>query len=444
MFYIICDNFTLKVRRKKSLIIAFFYANYSVVTDTFSLIFVGGGIIPYTGTVYVLLKINIVLEVLIPLLFILRYVEKVWYRCYWWILILLLIGALPTIVYTNYFTTTDKILGTTIHAVSMNTLPFYILVIILNVVWGIILLILGRYIHNNRKIDQVSKWNLYIFYACYALLVLFSEKKYFLDNTILKSVSNYKHIVTFFIGTLIVLFITINVTEKRSLRIENKLLTEHKRLEYANYLNQYLLEQEVDRLYNEIGEHIKEIQKLVKRGEQGEAQTYTRRLMQQYRGIRKNYYSNNKIINAVLSSKANNCITEGISFETDIKLPDKILVREIDLMCIFSNLLDNAIESCIRYDKKENYIQIKTTMIGNYLTIKVINSKPKDKIIKKDKDYFKTSKSDNNLHGYGLKIIQEIVERYEGQEEFTDLGEEFSALVMLKNNIHINIQSSGS
>ena len=443
MYYIICDNFTLKVSRKKALVIAFFYANYGVVTDIFSLILVGERIIPYTGMVYALLKINLFLEALVPLLFILRYIDKVWYRCYWWMLILLLLGALPTILYTNYYITTDKVLGVTIHPVNMHSLPLYMLDITLNIIWGIILLLLGRYIHNIRKIDGISKWNWYIFYACFALFILFSEKNYFQDNTNLKSVSNYKPIMVFVIGTLIVLFISINATEKRRLRIENKLLMQHKKLQYTNYLNLYRQEQEIDRLYHEIGEHIKAIQILVEKGEQEEAQGYTRRLMQQYRSIRKNFYCNNKIINAVLSSKGNICSSEGISFETDIKLPDKILIREIDLMCIFSNLLDNAIESCLRYAKEEKYIHLKTAVIGNYLTVKVINSKPKNNSINKDKDYFKTSKSDKNLHGYGLKIIREIVEHYEGQEEFIDLGEEFSALVMLKNNMDTIGPSSG-
>jgi sensor histidine kinase regulating citrate/malate metabolism len=101
-------------------------------------------------------------------------------------------------------------------------------------------------------------------------------------------------------------------------------------------------------------------------------------------------------------------------------------------MCIFSNLLDNAIEGCQRNRESDNYIKIKTTRIGNYLGIKIINSKATEENILTEENIYRTTKMDKKNHGYGLRIIEEIISQYDGYKELQDNMSEFSAMVMLK------------
>ena len=435
IIYVICNSFPLKINKKRAYIIAFIYAQYMPVTDALSLVLIGGRILPYTDFVYILLKINIFFEALVFLLFFIRYVDKVWYRAYWWYISLVMGYSIPYVLYSYYFTKAHPIHGTMVQPINSSTLPLYILLLIINIVWGLPFLLIGRRFSRIKKIDQISKWNWYIFYACFVLLLFFSEKNYFLNDTILKGISNYKNMAIFTFGAIILLFITINQTEKRILRIENSLLMQHKELQYANYLTMQEQEQQIQILYKEIGQHIKSIQELLNKKENVKAENYTKELRLQYQSIRQEYYCNNKIINAVLSSKAKKCSIAGIVLQVELRLPDHLLIRDIDLMSLFSNLLDNAIEGCLRIPIKEKYISLKTSIIGEYITVKIINSKSKENITLKSKDKFISWKKDKKLHGYGLKIIEEIVERYEGQKEFLDQGEEFFALVMLKNQL---------
>ncbi len=431
-FYVLCNTYPLKINKRKAYFIALIYANYMPITDSLSMVLVGGGIVPNTELVYIFLKINIILEFLVYLVFILKYVNKVWYRALWWPIALILVLSLSAALYVNYFTTMDPIKGTTIHPVTVQTLPYYMLVLIMTAAVGFLLLPLGKRIGRINRNKQITKWNWYIFYICFGYLLVNSGKNYFQNDTNLKAISNYKSVLLFVAVSAIVLLISVNQAEKRILRRENALLIKHKELQYSNYLAMQEQEQEILRLHQEIGRHILSIQALISQSEHGLAKDYAKKLQQQYLSIRREYYCNNKIINAVLSSKMNKCREMGIDFQIDIKIPDALPIRDIDMMSVFSNLIDNAIEGCIRITTQKNYINLKASTVGGYFTLKIINSKSEENIALKNKDRFITWKKDIKYHGYGLKIIQEIVDRYDGQEEFLDQGEEFSALVMLK------------
>jgi sensor histidine kinase regulating citrate/malate metabolism len=116
----------------------------------------------------------------------------------------------------------------------------------------------------------------------------------------------------------------------------------------------------------------------------------------------------------------------------DLTLPKSLSIQDIDLMCIYSNLLDNAIESCQRSPSSDDLIKIKTSQIGNYLGIKITNSKRSNLSQQISASGYDTTKKDKSMHGYGLRIIDEIVKRYDGYKELQDSNVEFSAMVMLK------------
>jgi sensor histidine kinase regulating citrate/malate metabolism len=263
-------------------------------------------------------------------------------------------------------------------------------------------------------------------------MTLFSEKDYFVEDNVMKGYTNYKLIVLMLATLIIIILLAINQSDKRVLRIENNLLKKQSELQYESYAGIQKYELELHKLYHDIGNHIKTIQILVDQGDKQEAKNYTEELINQYRVISKDYYCNNKILNAVLINKVQICEENRIVTQIDLQLPDNNSIRDIDLMCIFANLLDNAIEGCRRNPNASNYIHIKTTVMNNFLSIFVINSKDKTARIVNDKGRYATTKQDKKAHGYGLRILDEIIERYEGQKEFVDKGEEFSAMILLK------------
>ncbi|NLO09978.1 MAG: GHKL domain-containing protein [Clostridiales bacterium] len=430
---VMINSFKLRVSKKKAYVLAFLYAQYLPITDTLAIIYVGGRIIPHTGIVYIFLKVNIIIQTLFMLVFVIHVIEKAWYRCFWWIIFLSTILPMTLAIYIEYFMSSDPIKGLIFQTVDIHTLPKYLLPILVAIVMGLILLIPGRRMQKVKKIDQISKWTWYIIYIMFLALLLQAEKDYFVvtDSSFVLLVSDYQRIIVVITAMIIVMLIGINQTDKRVLKIENELLMKNNEQQYENYLALQKQRMEIHKLYHDIGNHIKTIQLLVINGDIQEAKDYAEDLLQQYHGIKKDYYSNHRVINAVLMQKMKLCDENGIKYEIDLQLPDTIPVRDIDLMSIFSNLIDNAIEGCLRNSVTDKYIHIKAAIIDNYLMVKIRNSKSKDEAVKKGLEGYITRKKEKRLHGYGLKIVEEIVNRYEGQEKLIDLGNEFSAMVML-------------
>lgn len=113
------------------------------------------------------------------------------------------------------------------------------------------------------------------------------------------------------------------------------------------------------------------------------------------------YYCHNAYINAVLYHKKSLAEQFGITIIYDIKLPEKDDLDIIDLPTIIFNILDNAIE--VNKQNKNGQIYLSMKYNEKYISIYQRNSNSH-----KEKEDFQ------GIHGYGLKIIEEIVEKYDG------------------------------
>ena len=434
LYLVLCNGYKRKVSRKKAYVLAFLSSLYLPLVDALSAIYVGGRIIPYTFGVAIGLKVLMAIEEVFLLLFIIYVLEIVWYKCYWWSIILHFVLFIPDgILYADKFTRVDTIYNYyIIMPLTLRLLPVYLLSIFCTIALGGLLFLISRYIQKIDKINSLSKWTWYVIYTVWAFVVIGSNKSYFNSkyNGVLIHFDNFNSILLIIAVIIITLFASINLYDKHILRVENNLLKQQNKIQYTNYLMQQRQEMEIHKLYHDIGNHIETIQILVTNGEQQEAKEYTDNLVKKYRNIRKNYYCSNKIINAVFSQKLKLCDKWNISYDLDINIPKTLSINDIDLMSVTANLLDNAIEGCHRNTDSENYINIKLAIIGSYFTVKVINSKSDESGMLRERT--NTWKKDKYLHGYGLKILDEIVRRYDGQKEFIDNGNEFSAMLMLK------------
>lgn len=104
-------------------------------------------------------------------------------------------------------------------------------------------------------------------------------------------------------------------------------------------------------------------------------------------------YCSNPIVNAVLVNKVHQCEEKDIKFTIDMMGFETKKMKEIDLVALLSNLLDNAIEECERIqDKLDKKIYIHGGRIRNNLFLEVKNTTEKEVI---DSSTFKTKKIRN-------------------------------------------------
>ena len=121
--------------------------------------------------------------------------------------------------------------------------------------------------------------------------------------------------------------------------------------------------------------------------------------------------SQNIVFDHVLNYKIQQASQKGIGVNVTIKIPFELEVSIHDMNILFSNLLDNAMEAVENMEEKR--IDINISYQKKKLLIEIQNPYDATKV-KRQGDILVTTKSNHELHGYGLKNVKKIVDKYEG------------------------------
>ena len=164
-----------------------------------------------------------------------------------------------------------------------------------------------------------------------------------------------------------------------------------------------------------------------------QAREFSKKIIQEYSFLDQIDYCSNKIIDAILYNKLMLAKSYQIKTSVQVIVPETIQIKPIDIMAIYTNLLDNAIEACLKIDEKERFIEINSMIKSNYLIIKNINSKDPSKHI--DLNNLKTSKLDQVHHGLGSQIIKKTCDDNNGALKIIDNGTSLEAYATLQLNV---------
>lgn len=137
----------------------------------------------------------------------------------------------------------------------------------------------------------------------------------------------------------------------------------------------------------------------------------------------------NVMIDAILNSKLSLIKSKGIVVNAKALVPKELAISEIDLCTIIGNLLDNAMEACLRQKADEQrFIRVFIGILKEQLYISVYNSLGGE-VKKNNKKYISTKGGEN--HGFGLARVDRIVKKYEGYINRQNEDGVFATEVML-------------
>lgn len=111
------------------------------------------------------------------------------------------------------------------------------------------------------------------------------------------------------------------------------------------------------------------------------------------------------VVNAVLTEKNELCREEGILLDAELELSANLSIKDIHLCNLFSNLLDNALRALRKVPVKERRIRIHSGMDGQFFYIVMENPSLTEKT------------APRAHHGYGMRILEDIAENYNGKLE---------------------------
>lgn len=138
----------------------------------------------------------------------------------------------------------------------------------------------------------------------------------------------------------------------------------------------------------------------------------------------------NKNINAILNYEKGRAEKIGIRLCTDVVVPKQLPFTEMDMCSLLCNLLENAIEACQSERMVDAAVDVNLRVNGDYFLARVVNPMPKGRP-KQVRPNLETTKANKENHGYGVKIVRSIAEKYSGYAMFKVEGQLFVADVML-------------
>lgn len=130
-------------------------------------------------------------------------------------------------------------------------------------------------------------------------------------------------------------------------------------------------------------------------------------------------FCDNAVVNALLIAKKRTMDASGISFRSAVLLEERTPFDDLDLCCIYSNLLDNAIEaSRALVGERGAQIRLDSFESSGYYIIRCLNHCRKRPVILPN-GRLQSGKRAADEHGLGMLIIEEIAQKYNGLCRFS-------------------------
>lgn len=125
------------------------------------------------------------------------------------------------------------------------------------------------------------------------------------------------------------------------------------------------------------------------------------------------FHTGNDALDYVLREKMLLCEEYHISFSCMADGKELSFIRPVDIYAMMGNALDNAIESVLREAKEKRLISLHISNYGQMLHIHIENTCNRE--VQFQEGMPLTDKKDKSVHGFGVKSISYIVEKYNGE-----------------------------
>lgn len=120
----------------------------------------------------------------------------------------------------------------------------------------------------------------------------------------------------------------------------------------------------------------------------------------------------NKVLDTILTEKSLDCYAKKIKVTCVIDGSKLTFMDETDIYTLFGNAFDNAIEAVEKLPLDKRIISLSSQCKGNIFSFAIRNYFAEKPIFKDGLPL--TTKNDTSYHGFGMKSIRNIVEKYNG------------------------------
>ena len=286
----------------------------------------------------------------------------------------------------------------------------------------------------DRYKSAINKYSVLLFLMPVSSILVISSYVYLSINYNVNKTTNYLFTFSSLIMLLsnIIIFIIheriIDILIKNTeLELEKQKININK--EYYSELEKQYASSNI--LIHDIKKYLGNIKGLLLQNDNTKAIEYIDSIYDGYNVKQIRKYSNNKLINVIVSRYAQLCYNNNIEFSIDIRNVDFSFIKDSEITALFDNLFENAFEAANKCSNK--FITIEVDYRNeNYIFIKILNSINERPMFRNGLPI--TTKNDKIGHGIGTKSILRIVKEYQGELKYNyeKENEIFVATILLK------------
>ena len=228
---------------------------------------------------------------------------------------------------------------------------------------------------------------------------------------------------------MIILQLMSEISKSNEIKTQNLLMLKKEEM-YKNQINdanKYI--EEIATVKHNMKNKILCIGQLIDDGSEAEARKMCSSIMNELDDITGMFNTKNPCLNAILNVVSKKSKEQGIDIKASVK-SDFIGIDDSDLITLLGNLCDNAVEAEMKLPLHDRAIRLSLFEKGGCYFITVKNRIEKSVLESNPK--LESGKSDSLYHGYGVKSVNGIVEKYSGAVEFSEESGMFIANVLLE------------
>lgn len=327
----------------------------------------------------------------------------------------LILLIFPT-VYQNNYDSTQFWLNSKAVLLALFYLPVYSLM-----VWSA-----ASCLGKTRYQLTVRQWLIFLFFPLsQTLMICFVYNTMFLITPTTAQLCLLAGILAVCIAADFALLRTISdAGRKAELEATNRMLEKQLNMQLSHYTALTSQYEANRRIRHDILHHVNTIRYLLANGQQQEATEYAGQLLAENQRSSQLGQCDNPVIDAFLYGRVQEAKAQGITVETHIILPVELPVSNTDLVIVFGNLMDNAVEACAKLENPK--IELNAHIEKGYLVITESNPAVPEPEGRKQRRIPELER------GVGMQILKTVAEKYQGSCMSETGNGNYSVSVFLK------------
>lgn len=296
---------------------------------------------------------------------------------------------------------------------------------------SILLLTIKTYIYLGERLESkdASMNILNLFYtSLFNIVLIISIMRI---TTIESSFALTLVMVGLFVSGLIQYCMYAKLSGKVRLELDYELLKQKNDSDKRLYKEKKEQFEDIARVNHDIKNHLMYVIYNIKSAKYEKAESYIEKIVERFGILPSSMELTNDNLNFIVNSKIDEARRRGISVTARIEDVQDCAIEDYDLCSLLGNILDNAIESAEK--EKTKHIMIEIYNFSGYQVYSIKNRV--EKPVLAYNAALSSSKKDNENHGYGMKQIQNIINKYQGHMDIYEQRQYFNVKILIPREI---------